>query len=479
MTSGLNFWDLEVWTFVITLSLLLGAMLLANFLRRRVAFFRKSLIPASVLGGFLVLAADAIFYAVFKYHMFETATLEMLTFHGLGLGFVALAWRKADGRRTSGEARRDVFNTSSVVVGSYLIQALVGLFITIILFYLIGSYAAGGILLPMGFGQGPGQALNWGNIYQNYTDYPAFQNGASFGLTVAAMGFVAASVGGVAHLNKMRRDGDSRAQVQNADEMEDLTASKITDKGEIPIAESMDKLTVQVAIVFVTYLVTFAAMWYVTVLLDSLGGFWVGTVKPLLWGFNFLVGTAFAMLFKGILEKMRKRGIVHRDYINNFMLNRISGLFFDIMVTASIAAISLEAFKHPEFVVPLILICVAGALVTYWYNLKICRRLFPDYFDEAFLSLYGMNTGTASTGIILLREIDPLFDTPASHNLIYQNLWSIILGAPMLLLLGFAARSMTWTWIVLGIVAVLFAGMVAIQLIRAKNLAKRREGSVK
>ncbi|MCF0137188.1 MAG: hypothetical protein HUJ66_02360, partial [Oscillospiraceae bacterium] len=97
------------------------------------------------------------------------------------------------------------------------------------------------------------------------------------------------------------------------------------------------------------------------------------------------------------------------------------------------------------------------------YTKWICRRLFPDYQDEAFLSMYGMLTGTASTGVILLREIDPLFNTPASHNLIYQNLWSIILGAPMLLLLGFAARSITWTWITFGIVIVLFGVMLLLQ----------------
>ena len=102
------------------------------------------------------------------------------------------------------------------------------------------------------------------------------------------------------------------------------------------------------------------------------------------------------------------------------MLNRISGTMFDVMVVASIAAINLSAFRYKEFWVPLILLCAIGALATYFYNFRICRKLFPDYADEAFLSLYGMLTGTASTGVILLREIDPLYETPASHNLIYQ-----------------------------------------------------------
>ena len=471
MTGQLNFWDIEVWSFVITLSILFGGMLLANTLRRKLPFLRKSLIPSSVLGGFIVLAADAVFKLIFGQSMFNTSTLEALTFHGLGLGFVALSWRSSD-KVKSRRARRDIFNTSTVVVGSYLLQAVVGLIITITLFYLIGSYAAGGVLLPMGFGQGPGQAYNWGKIYQSYTEYPAFRNGASFGLTIAAMGFVSASLGGVFHLNNMRRKGDKRAQIANADEIEDLSAESVTKKGEIPLSESLDKLTVQFGLIFVTYFISFAAMYGLTLILDRAGNFAVNTIKPLLWGFNFLVGTAFAMAGRAILRFFRKRGYMTRDYTNDFMLNRISGLMFDVMVVASIAAIDLSAFRYKEFLLPLLLVCVLGALATYFYNRWICRKLFPSYEDEAFLSLYGMLTGTASTGVILLREIDPHFQTPASHNLIYQNLWSIILGAPMLLLLGFVARDMTWTWICLAVFAVLLVIILVVQFINAKRLNK-------
>ena len=460
MTSGFNFWSPEVWSFVITLALLLGAMMLANVLRTKIPFLRRSLVPSAVLGGFLVLIVDSIFKAIFGHSMFSLSTLESLTYHGLGLGFVALAWRHLDG--VSGKkAKRDVFNTSTITVGGYLIQAVVGLTITIILYFLIGSFAAGGVLLPMGYGQGPGQAFNWGNTYMNQY---GFEFGSSFGLTIAAMGFISACVGGVFYLNKLRRSGDPRAQVQNAESIEDLSADKITGGNEIPISESMDKLTVQFALVFLTYFVAYASMWLVyTYLLEPAGGFLLNTVNPLIWGFNFLIGTAWAILFKSIGNKLRAKGVMKREYTNNFMLNRISGLMFDIMVVASIASIDLSAFAHKEFWLPLLLVCIAGAFVTYWYCMKMCRKLFPDYADEEFLAMYGMLTGTASTGIILLREIDPMYKTPVSHNIIYQNLWSIVLGAPMLLLMGFVARSLSWTFISLGIVIVLFIIILIIQ----------------
>jgi len=141
---------------------------------------------------------------------------------------------------------------------------------------------------------------------------------------------------------------------------------------------------------------------------------------------------------------------------------------FDLMVVASIAAIDLSAFSHREFIIPLTVVCIVGATATYIQLNIISKRIYPEYQAEAFLSLYGMLTGTASTGVILLREIDPLFKTPAASNLVYQQLWAIVFGFPMLLLLGIApigltadpaTTNMTNTWITLAALAVLFVVM--------------------
>ena len=73
-----------------------------------------------------------------------------------------------------------------------------------------------------------------------------------------------------------------------------------------------------------------------------------------------------------------------------------------------------------------------------------------------------MLTGTVSTGIILLREADPGFDTPAAMNLVYQQLWAIVFGFPMLLLMGVAPRNMQLTWLVWGLLIVLYVGMMVL-----------------
>ena len=471
-----NFWDASVWSLLIELTILLVGMLTANMLRRLIKPLRQSLIPSSVLGGFLILLANLAYEQIAGDSLFNKVTMETLTYHGLGLGFVAVALRQSE-RKRSKKSNTDVFNAGVTTVSSYLLQGVLGLAITLGLFYTLGNWASSGLLLPMGFGQGPGQAYNWGHIYETATAYDAFQYGGSFGLTIAAMGFVAASIGGVIYLNQLKKKGLVQQGIMNPAEAEDLSAETITKKGEIPLSESLDKLTVQIGLVVFTYMAAYGLMYVVSLGLDSLGGFFANTIKPLIWGFNFLIGTVMAILLKAVLNRLTKRGIVHRQYLNNFMLSRISGVMFDLMVVASIAAINLSAFTHREFILPLILVCVVGAVATYFHVRLIAKKLFPDYPHEAFLSLYGMLTGTASTGVILVREIDPLFKTPAASNLVYQQLWAIVFGFPMLLLLGFAPNGLngdtTNTWITLGALVLLLVAMYLI-LFRNQIFGKKK-----
>ena len=471
MTSEVQFWDPQIWELMIALGLLFGAMLLANLLRRKIGIINRSLIPSAVFGGFLMLVVIGIYSALTGRPLFNTTTLEAITYHGLGLGLVALSFRTTE--KASGKERlRDIFNTGVTTVATYLMQGIMGLGITLGLSYVLGNWAASGILLPMGFGQGPGQAFNWGVIYQTATDYPPFEHGASFGLSVAALGFVASSIGGVIYLQRMRKQGLLKGEIGLDQKGEDLSLDMVSRKDEIPIAESLDKLTVQFGLVFMAYMLGYGLMYLISLGLDALGGFFSGTVKPLIWGFNFLFGMLFAGLIKSVMRKLKEKGHMNREYTNNFMLNRISGLTFDLMVVTSIAAINLSAFRYKEFIIPLLAICIAGTVGTYWFLDFICRSLFPKYEQEQFLAMYGMLTGTASTGLILLRQIDPQYKTPASSNLVYQNLWAIVFGFPMLLLLGVVAQSLLMSWITLGLITLLLVAMMII-LFRSRIFKKK------
>ena len=68
--------------------------------------------------------------------------------------------------------------------------------------------------------------------------------------------------------------------------------------------------------------------------------------------------------------------------------------------------------------------------------------------------MYGMLTGTISSGVLLLREIDPDMETPASNNLVTGSSFGIVFGAPVLLLVSFAAQGDAAVWMSVGLVMV-------------------------
>lgn len=452
MTTGMNLWDSNVWSFIITMTLLFVSMIIANTLRNTIAPLRRLMIPSSVLGGFILLIVHTACKHLLNMPLYENGILEILTYHGLGLGFAAMALRSVD-KKADKRSKTGAMDTGLAVVNGYLLQAVIGMTVTIILFFILGNFFASGVLLPLGYGQGPGQAYTWGHTYE--VQY-GFENGTSFGLAVASMGFVASSIGGVICLRSLRKKGIISGDMgKNAED--DMTLDKYAGKNEIPLSESMDKFTIQVSLVFIAYILAFLFMKGVNCLIEMgvFGGLG-GTIQSMIWGFQFLFSSIFGILVRIVIGKLRKSGVMKRDYTNNFMLNRISGFMFDIMVIASIAAIDLNAFLTPRFIVPLSIICILGAVGTYAYHRYVCKRVFPLYEHEAFLSIYGMQTGTASTGAILLREIDPKFETQASDNLVYHQPWAILFGFPLFLLVGVAPKSLGHCVMALCVFAALF-----------------------
>lgn len=457
-----NFWDFSVWGTFNTFAVLFASLLLGNILKKSIPFLKNSLIPTSVIGGTILILVAAVYKAVTKNVMFDTAffggdgtaKLEIITYHALALGFIASTLKNTKNQMNK-KRTEEIFNTGVTTVSTYLLQGIVGLATTMIAAVVIrGFFEAAGVLLPFGYGQGTGQALNYGNIYE--TEF-GFSGGKSFGLTVAALGFISASLGGVLHLNVMKRRGKLKLATRNDGSGDD---ESIETENEIPLSESMDKMTVQIALIAVTYFISFGIMYLLGALLPRM--------KSVIYGFNFLLGVLSALLVKLVLNFFRKRSVIKKEYINNFLLTRAGNFCFDVMIVSGIAAIRLDTLENYWGI--LIILGVFGAIVTYFYNRLVAKKLFPDYVEEQFLVMYGMLTGTASTGIILLREIDGEFKTPAADNLVYQNLPAIVFGSPMMILATLAPKKPVLTLVIF----IVFFAVLNIILFR-KQIFKRRK----
>ena len=177
-------------------------------------------------------------------------------------------------------------------------------------------------------------------------------------------------------------------------------------------------------------------------------------LKAVIYGFNFLLGVLAATVTKSVVNNLYDKKILKKKYMNTFLMTRIRNFFFDIMVVAGIAAIQLHVLNQYFFI--MIILGIVGLLSTYFYNYFVAKTLFKEYKEEQFLAMYGMLTGTASTGIILLREVDPEFQSPASDNLVYQNFPAIIFGFPIMLLATIAPVKPLFT---LGILCIFFIFM--------------------
>ena len=455
----MNFWDFSSWGFFNLMAVLLASLLVAQMLKRSIPALEASLIPTSVLGGGVLLLLSAVYKAVTGQEMFDTAFfggngtawLELLTYHTLALGFTASAL-KSSGSKFTKERSVEIFNTGLTTVATYLLQAFAGMIICIVgAIFMKDLLEAAGLLLALGYGQGPGQAMNYGGIYE--ADY-GFAGGKSFGLTVASMGFICASIGGVFYLNVLKRKGKI-----NLDKGSGLLNEQVEGSNEIPMQESIDKFTVQVALIVVAYMLAYGMMYGLGCLLPGM--------RATIYGFNFLLGVLAGSLVKTVMNACRKRNIIHRNYTNDFLLTRATNFFYDIMVTASIAAIRMSIIG--KYWVVLLVMGIVGLAITYAYVYFVCKKLFPAYAEQQFLAMFGMLTGTASTGVILLREIDGDFKTPVADNLVYQNFPAMIFGFPILLL---ATMAPTQPYLTLGIV---FAFMITMNILLFRSLIFKKK----
>ena len=190
----MDFSELTNWGGIFLIAILLAGMMVATMLKNNIPFLKKSLIPTSVLGGIMLLVISEIVRVCTGDYLFELsifgadgyANLEVITYHCLALGFIGGSFKISEKKITK-ERAGEVFNTGVTTVSTYLLQAVLGLAITIIAsLVVVDIFAPSGVILCLGFGQGTGQAMIWGGEYENLAN-GAFNGGTAFGLTIAAM----------------------------------------------------------------------------------------------------------------------------------------------------------------------------------------------------------------------------------------------------------------------------------------------------
>lgn len=451
-----------VWKIIIQILLILVFLIIGNTLRRVIPFLRKAFIPSALIGGLLLFLFDILLKA-FGVNLVDKRIMQIITYHALAIGFIASSLKIFDEKKKVPFIKS--VQNGALTGGTYMLQAVVGIGVSL-LFMAFSSdfFYDAGVLLPLGYGQGPGNALTWD---VNFTAMEnSFNGGGSVGLTIASVGFLVASIVGIVYINIFKKKGQIVPKEANVERK----VSDFEDANEIEDSESVDKFTIQIALVAICYVIAFLIMIFFAKLTDWTG---VKLFNSVAWGFNFIWGVIAANIVKLIIKKLRKHNFMKRRYVNNYQMDRISGFAFDLMILAGVAAIDIEFIK--DYIWFLIVICIVGAIVTIIYVRAITKRCFKGYEHEAFLVNFGTLTGTASNGMIFLREIDPNYETPMNNIFIVSQLPAMLFVAPLLLLLNMSATSLTKCLIALAIFVVLCIGYTIFLLLSSKDKQNKQK----
>jgi len=456
---------LEMWESVKEFIFLSLFLIIAIILKRKIKFLQKFLIPTSIIGGFIgfILGAE-----VLNWIQLDITRLGTIIYHLMAIGFISIALKERTSVPTS--HRRDNVNTGLAIISSYLAQGIIGFAITLSLAYtfLPKLFPPFGLLLPLGFAQGPGQAFSIGTSWEEL----GLVNGGNIGLAIATIGFMWAIFFGIPLMNVLVR----KKKAWGLEDREKVIKLKVKDAGEkhtenIPKKMFIDSLTVQVVLIGIVYLITYFTLRGISLALAPLGEYG-HTVAQLLWGFHFVIATMFAILVRIILNALKKKNWLHIKYPDNYILQRISAGSFDFMIVAAIAALSVSTFR--ENWIPIVIVTSAGGIFSIVYTVYLCRRIYTNYIIEHIVGLFGQFTGTITTGMALLREIDPDSESNVPENLVLGGAVALPLGIPLMFILGFAVTGYTsgrplFYFYSLGIFILYLGAILAYLLIRNRR----------
>jgi glutamate:Na+ symporter, ESS family len=395
-------------------------LLLATLIRRYVPVVQRSLVPNNIVAGLLALTLGALTTGIVS-----TDRMGFYVYHLLGLTFIAVAMSKP--RASSGMSP---MHTGMMFIATYLVQGILGMVVTLGLIYTImpDLFPGFGMLMPLAFGMGPGIAYSVATNWES----AGFTNGGIAGLSIAAAGFAFAYIHGIYWMRKGIKDGLSSLIQKDVPLPNELLTGLLPEENR-PIAghqttasEAIESLTMHWSLIGMVYGVTWLLL---TGVANAMTTFGAGSELNTLWSFHFI--------FCSVIGIFTRRIVDHFDmghHIDEGLMSRTGNLFVDVMITASLAGISVAVVGM--YWIPIVLCSLSAGIATYFFIRTASKHIFKDWIFERTISAYAVMTGTIQSGLVLLRVLDPKYDSPVSIDLVYASGFALVFGFPLLILVN-------------------------------------------
>ncbi len=262
-----------------------------------------------------------------------------------------------------------------------------------------------GAIVPVGFEGGHGTAAG---LAKTFTAR-GWEDGKNFALASATIGMISAIIVGMALINWAERRGVvavASGQGKIGDETGVIPVDKRPEAGKLTVsADAIGSLTLHLMIVGLAIGIGWALLQGMGALAGAIGN---KTFSEIADGFPMfplcMLGGLVVQLLDDKFDKAR--------LIDHGLMKRIQNLSLDFLVVAAIATISLSAL-HGNWA-PLLMICAAGILWNVFCVLVLAKRMLPDAWFERSIAEMGQSMGVTATGLLLLRVVDPEYETPAA-----------------------------------------------------------------
>jgi len=391
---------------ILIISSLAVFLLIGVILRAKISFFQKFLIPSCLIGGFVAMILRNL-----ELIQLSHSTLEIFVYHLFNISFISVGLTQVSKTRKKETGKNKIAGPlgMGLIQGViFPLQAIIGGLFTLLFIYLgLELFPSFGFLAPLGFIEGPGQALSIGQSWEQIAAH-IYTNAATVGLTFAAIGFFFAFFVGVPLVDWGIKKGlsDQTPKVLPTDFIKGVISKSQEKKQagfETTHPANIDSLSFHFALVGLAYMLTYGLVKMLTTIIP-------GDVAKMIWGFFFFFGLIVAVIIRLIINKLDLGYLVDKE-----IQKRITGWSVDFLIVATIAAIEVAIVW--TYLLPISIIASVTGISTLFVVLYLGKRMWTRYALERTVGIFGTVTGTVPSGLLLIRILDPDFKTPVAMDL--------------------------------------------------------------